>query len=147
MNNYLLTISEIKLLNNVKKYVDTYELLISDDYKKEAYNFALCFYASFLGFLDKISINDKIGNKIILNTLSIDLGIIYDLNSYIYSKKEDDYIDNVIYCYDKAYATQYKNIEHTLNYFLKLHTRIAIASKTSNDETENIQKIKKLICK
>lgn len=147
MHQDLLKMHETKFLKNIKKFVDAYELLISNNCKKEAYNYVLCFYASFLGFLDKIYVNDKIKNEIILNTLSIDLGIIYDLKKCVYSERKNDDINDIIYCYDRAYSIQYKNIEHTLNYFLKLHTRIAIASKTSNDEKLNIKKVKNLICK
>lgn len=147
MHQDLLKMHETKFLKNIKKFVNAYELLISNNCKKEAYNYVLYFYASFLGFLDKIYANDKIKNEIILNTLSIDLGIIYDLKKYVYSERKNDDINDIIYCYDRAYATQYKNIEYVLNYFLKIHKRIAIISNINNDEKVNIKKVKKLICK
>lgn len=147
MNKILDKSYENSFLKDVEQYVDAYEILISSDYTKEAYSYALCFYASFIGFLHAIYSNDRIVTTMTLNTLSIDPDIIPDLNNYIYSKDliEDKNSNSVYYCYNKAIKISYEHIEYVIDSFLKLHNRIATSSKITTNEKKKIEETKKLI--
>lgn len=144
MKNLKNVITEEMLLFESKKYVETYEILLRANNMKAAYNYALCFYAIFLGVLNKVYSKNEIVTTMTLKELSIDVGIIYDLNDLIYSENSDKSYSSVYYCYDKAIKTSIERPNYIINQFLNLHSKLALANNISV-EKNNVKKTKSLI--
>lgn len=135
-----------KFLSEMKGYTNVINELLK--YKKEeaAYSYKLCFYAQFLGFINKNFLSYGINIKKISGTLSIDTEILDNIRKHLTSEEKlnEKNSDSIYYCYQNGREFQCSNPEKMLNHLLRLHMKINTVSFEKEGRKNCIQLTKSI---
>lgn len=140
------SLMEQKFLSEMKGYTNIIIEQLKYKNDEAAYSYKLCFYAQFLGFINKNFLSYGINIKKISDTLSIDTEILDDISKHLNSEEtlNEKNSNSIYYCYRKGHKFKCSNPEKMLNHLLHLHMKIASASFEREEKKSCIQ-LKKYI--
>lgn len=133
-------------LSEMKGYTNVIIEQLKYKNDEAAYSYKLCFYAQFLGFINKNCLSYGINIKKISGTLSIDTEILDNIRKHLTSEEKlnEKNSDSIYYCYQIGHEFQCSNPKKMLNHLLQLHMKINTASFEKEEKKSCIQ-LKKYI--